>query len=253
MDMYPTINIVIKYFFEYSFIICIDKTDSTRHNIFEHIFIYLNQRRGLYFMKVMEIIFVVTLFMLYLILWKVKQINQIKHSGIDPKVIAASTSNVQKYMNQLTKTLMAYTLIIVVLHSLPIQFGSLFSRVEAMSSVLFDIVGYLTGLAGLSICLYAQVKMGSSWRVGIDEKIKTDLITTGLYKYIRNPTYLGLFMLNIGVWLIWPTWTIFLFNIIFILFLDIQVRCEEDYLHSVHGDEYDEYKKRTKRYIPFIY
>lgn len=204
-------------------------------------------------MKVMEVVFVVILFLLYLILWKVKQINQIKHSGIDPKVMAASTSNVQRYMDHLMNILTAYALIIILLHSIQIQFGSLFSRIEAINSVLFDIIGFLTGLAGLSICLYAQIKMGNSWRVGIDEKIKTDLITTGLYEYIRNPTYLGLFMLNIGVWLIWPTWTIFLLNIVFILFLDIQVRCEEDYLYSVHGAKYDEYKKRTKRYIPFVY
>lgn len=204
-------------------------------------------------MQVIEIIFVATLFLLYLGLWKVKQVNQIKHSGIDPKVMTNSTSSIQKYMNQLMNILTAYAFIIIILHSLQIQIGSLFGRIEAISSVLFDIIGFLTGLAGLSLCLYAQVKMGNSWRVGIDEKVKTDLITTGLYKYIRNPTYLGLFILNIGVWLIWPTWTIFLLNIIFILFLDIQVRCEEDYLYSVHGNKYVEYKKRTKRYIPFVY
>lgn len=204
-------------------------------------------------MQIIEIIFVATLFLLYLGLWKVKQVNQIKHFGIDPKVMANSTSSIQKYMDQLINFLTAYAIIIIILHSLQIQIGSLFGRIEAISSVLFDIIGFLTGLAGLSLCLYAQVKMGNSWRVGIDEKVKTDLITTGLYKYIRNPTYLGLFMLNIGVWLVWPTWTIFLLNIIFILFLDIQVRCEEDYLYSIHGNKYIEYKKRTKRYLPFIY
>ncbi|RCX16339.1 protein-S-isoprenylcysteine O-methyltransferase Ste14 [Anaerobacterium chartisolvens] len=204
-------------------------------------------------MNIIEIVFVVTLFIFYTVLWKVKQMRQIKRSGINPGVMAASSSNVQKYMDKLTKVLTVYTLIIIVLHSLQIQLGSLFNRIEALSCVWFDIAGYLTGLAGLSICLYAQLKMGSSWRVGIDERVKTDLVTTGLYKYIRNPTYLGLFMLNIGVWLIWPTFSIFLLNIVFILFLDIQVRCEEDHLYSVHGNSYDEYKKRTKRYIPFIY
>ena len=139
------------------------------------------------------------------------------------------------------------------MHSIQVQVGTLFSRIEIINSSTFDIIGFLTGLTGLSLCLYAQVKMGSSWRVGIDEKVKTDLITTGLYKYIRNPTYLGLFVLNIGVWLIWPTWTIFILNFVFILFLDIQVRCEEDYLYAIHGEKYGDYKKRTKRYIPFVY
>lgn len=203
-------------------------------------------------MQIVECIFVITLFLLYLGLWKVKQVNQMKDTGIDPKVMADSTSSIQKYMNQLMNILTAYAILIIILHSIQVQVGTLFSRIEAISSLLFDIIGFLIGLIGLSLCLYAQVKMGSSWRVGIDEKVKTDLITTGLYKYIRNPTYLGLFVLNIGVWLIWPTWTIFLLNFVFIIFLDIQVRCEEDYLYSIHGEKYVEYKKRTGRYIPFI-
>ncbi|MCX8074332.1 MAG: DUF1295 domain-containing protein [Clostridia bacterium] len=204
-------------------------------------------------MEIIEIIFVVTLFLLYLMLWKVKQVTQIKATGINPKVMAASTLSIQKYMNQLMNILTAYAVIVIILHSIQFQIGSLFSRIETINSIIYDALGFLTGLAGLSFCLYAQVKMGSSWRVGIDEKVKTDLITTGLYKYIRNPTYLGLFMLNIGVWLIWPTWTIFLLNLIFILFLDIQVRCEEDYLYKIHGNKYSKYKKSTKRYLPFVY
>ncbi|HHV30397.1 methyltransferase family protein [Acetivibrio mesophilus] len=204
-------------------------------------------------MNVIETIFVVTLYLLYLGLWRIKQVDQKRQTGIDPNVMAKSTSNVQKYMNHLSNILMAYAVLIIAFHSIQLQVGSLFSRIGVINVLLFDAIGFLTGVTGLSFCLYAQLKMGSSWRVGIDEKVKTDLITTGLYKYIRNPTYLGLFLLNIGVWLIWPTWTVFLFNLVFILFLDIQVRCEEDYLSSIHGIKYIEYKKRTKRYIPFLY
>lgn len=204
-------------------------------------------------MIVIETAFVVTLFLIYLGLWKIKQIIQKKNTGIDPKVMAGSTSSIQKYMNQLMNVLTAYAVIIIILHAVQLQAGSLFSRIECMNLMIFDIIGFVTGLIGLSFCLYAQIKMGSSWRVGIDEKVKTDLVTTGLFKYIRNPTYLGLFILNIGVWLIWPTWTMFLLNFIFVLFLDIQVRCEEDYLLSLHGIKYTEYTESTKRYIPFLY
>lgn len=116
-----------------------------------------------------------------------------------------------------------------------------------------DAFGFFAGLMGLSLCAYAQHKMGKSWRVGIDEESTTDLITTGVYKFIRNPTYLGLFILIAGVWLIWPTWTVFVLYLLFLLLLEIQVRCEEDYLTVTHGDEYLEYKLKTKRYIPFIY
>lgn len=200
-----------------------------------------------------EAIFVTTLFLLYLIMWKVKRLNQIKVTGEDPEVLSKSKSGVQRYMNFLLKALTAYAALIIVLHSFNIQYRSAFSRFAPFNPTYFDFIGFFIGLAGLSICLYAQIKMGNSWRVGIDETNETDLVTTGLYRFIRNPTYFGLFILNFGVWLIWPTWTIFIFNLIFVLTLEFQVRCEEDFLYSKHGNKYSEYVKRTKRYIPYIY
>ncbi|ATW28512.1 hypothetical protein DCMF_10135 [Candidatus Formimonas warabiya] len=182
-----------------------------------------------------------------------KRNNQIRSTGIDPEVMKSSESNVQKFMNQLLRILTAYACIIFIVHATGYQFASMFSRFEPLNNLSFDIGGFLIGIWGLSLCAYAQIKMGKSWRVGIDEKVKTNLITSGLYKFIRNPTYLGLFILNIGVWVIWPTWTIFLLNLMFVIILEIQVRCEEDFLTKVHGQQYMEYKSRTKRYIPFIY
>lgn len=200
-----------------------------------------------------EAIFVVVLYLLYFTLWKVKKANLKRTSGIDPDVMGKSTSNVQKFMGQLTIFITIYATIIVILHSVNFQFASMFSRFVPLETFYFNIIGFVLGLAGLSLCLYAQIKMNNSWRVGIDENVKTELVTTGLYRYIRNPTYLGLFILNFGIWIIWPTWTIFLLNLLFVMFLEIQVRCEEDFLYKVHGEKYIEYKKKTKRYIPFLY
>lgn len=201
----------------------------------------------------LEVVFVVSLFLLYILLWKAKKIQQKRLTGIDPEVMAKSTSNIQQFMSNFANILTMYAAIMIPVHAVNLQWASLFSRYQTFSSPLVDVIGFIIGLAGLTFCLYAQLKMGSSWRVGIDEKVKTELITTGLYKWIRNPTYLGLFLLNFGVWLIWPTWMFFLLNLLFYLFLEIQVRCEEDYLSSVHGQPYVEYKKKTKRYLPFIY
>jgi protein-S-isoprenylcysteine O-methyltransferase Ste14 len=200
-----------------------------------------------------ETIFVISLFLIFLLLWGIKRARQKKLTGVDPLVMSKSTSNVQVFMAHYSDLLMIYAAVIILAHSINIQAGSLFSRADLFSSLIFDLSGFAAGLIGLALCLYAQLKMGESWRVGIDEKIKTQLITTGLYKFIRNPTYLGIILLNIGVWLIWPTWTIFLLNVLFTLFLEIQVRCEEDYLILIHGEQYMEYKKRTKRYLPYVY
>ena len=95
--------------------------------------------------------------------------------------------------------------------------------------------------------------MKNSWRVGIDESSKEELITSGLFRLVRNPTYLGLFLLNFGVWIIWPTHLVSYLNIVFVLLFEIQVRCEEDFLEKLYGEEYLQYKKNSYRYLPFIY
>ncbi|HNR90751.1 MAG TPA: isoprenylcysteine carboxylmethyltransferase family protein [Spirochaetota bacterium] len=201
----------------------------------------------------MELILVVLLFLGYMSLWGVKRRMQKKSSGIDPEVIGSSTTPSQRFFNAMTKVLTAYIVFMMAAHASGIQYYSLFSRFVPLERTVVDIVGFLLGSIGLALCGYAQIKMGLSWRVGIDEERRTALVTTGLYRYIRNPTYLGLFILCAGVWLIWPTWTIALFGLVFYLMLEVQVRCEEEFLLRVHGEFYREYLQDTKRYIPKIY
>ena len=201
----------------------------------------------------METISVVLLFLGYMTLWRVKRRMQKKASGIDPEVIGKSTTPSQRFFNTMTKVLTAYIIFMIALHASGIQYYSLFSRFVPLERTAVDMAGFLLGIIGLSLCGYAQIKMGASWRVGIDDERRTDLVTTGLYRYIRNPTYLGLYILSTGVWLIWPTWTIAIFGLFFYLMLEVQVRCEEDFLEKVHGEKYREYLQRTKRYIPKVY
>jgi len=41
------------------------------------------------------------------------------------------------------------------------------------------------------VFLLAMISIETSWRVGIDKKIKTELVTSGTYKYSRNPAFVG--------------------------------------------------------------
>ncbi len=196
---------------------------------------------------------VIPLFFIYWLLWKIKKWILVKTSGIDPEVFKNSKSSLQRYLGAMLNLLTVYVILIIITHTANFQIYSLFARFELLDGSFFKFAGFGAGIIGLSVCLYAQIKMGQSWRVGIDENEKTVLVQSGIYKFIRNPTYLGLFVLNLGVWLIWPTWTVFIFNLLFIYTLEIQVRCEEDFLETVHGENFIQYKKHTKRYVPWIY
>ncbi len=201
----------------------------------------------------METIYVVVLFLAYAGLWAFKRRGQMKSTGVDPDVLGAATSSVQVFFAHATTVLTGAMVFLITAHGSGIQYFSLFSRFPLLDGPVYDHAGFLAGIAGLALCFIAQRQMKTSWRVGIDERTRTDLVDTGLYRFIRNPTYLGLFLVCAGTWIIWPTWTIALFGIVFYLLLEVQVRCEEDFLLRTHGDMYRAYMEETKRYIPGIY
>jgi len=95
--------------------------------------------------------------------------------------------------------------------------------------------------------------MGSAWRVGIDTERRTALVTTGIYRRVRNPTYLGLHLVNLGLWVIWPTTLVASFAVLFLIVMDLQVRAEEEFLLSTHGERYKSYAATTWRYVPMVY
>lgn len=200
-----------------------------------------------------ETIFAGSLFLGYAFLWLVKRRAMKKNYGLDPHVMGVSLSNLQIYFNGLTKILTAYLLVLIPIHALGIQWHGLFSRFAPLDRGGVDLFGFSLGIAGLGLCGYAQVKMGRSWRVGIDPGRQENLVTTGLYRFVRNPTYTGLMLVCAGLWMIWPTVSVAAFVGVFVLFMEVQTRCEEDFLITQHGDLYRNYKEKTKRYIPYIY
>jgi protein-S-isoprenylcysteine O-methyltransferase Ste14 len=95
----------------------------------------------------------------------------------------------------------------------------------------------------------AQVQMKNSWRIGIDSKTKTELITHGLFRFSRNPIFLGMMVSLIGFFLAFPTVIAFIFSLMGCILMQIQIRLEEEYLQKQHGQAYLTYKKRVGRML----
>lgn len=91
--------------------------------------------------------------------------------------------------------------------------------------------------------------MKTSWRVGIDELSNDSLITNGIYKFSRNPAFLGFDLTYIGMCFVFSNPVIILFAIILIWMFDNQIIMEEEYLERKYKEQYVEYKKHTKRYF----
>lgn len=109
--------------------------------------------------------------------------------------------------------------------------------------------GILTGFLGDIIFGIAVYTMRDSWRAGIPEEGKTEMITAGIYGYSRNPAFLGFYFLYISVLLVYFNPALLIATVITIAVFHLQVLQEEKYLESVFGEKYTVYKKTVFRYL----
>jgi protein-S-isoprenylcysteine O-methyltransferase Ste14 len=80
----------------------------------------------------------------------------------------------------------------------------------------------------------------------------TQLVMIGAYRYIRHPLYCSLLSGGIGAFLKAPSVLGFLLFTFVFIFAFMTAKVEEEYNIEKFGDEYLEYKKITKMFVPFL-
>jgi protein-S-isoprenylcysteine O-methyltransferase Ste14 len=79
------------------------------------------------------------------------------------------------------------------------------------------------------------------------------LVTSGLYGIIRHPSYLGLFVLMLGWGLAFRSGVGVVLAVLSLAVLLARIQAEERLLSETFGAEYDAYRARTWRLIPYVY
>ncbi len=139
--------------------------------------------------------------------------------------------------------------------------GSVVAPILAMAGVersiagpsrALDVVAVAALLAGCGVLTWSQGAMGASWRIGVDGAERTDLVTGGPFRLVRNPIFSGLLLSAAGFALLLPTVTAIASFALLVLAIELQVRAvEEPYLRRVHGASYLAYGSRVGRFVPF--
>lgn len=112
------------------------------------------------------------------------------------------------------------------------------------------IAGVCMGLAGVVVFAVSVLTMHDSWRAGVPETDKTELITGGIYQISRNPAFLGFDLVYTGMTLIFFNWFLFSVSVIAVIMIHLQiVNVEENFLLEAFGDDYLDYTKKVCRYI----
>jgi protein-S-isoprenylcysteine O-methyltransferase Ste14 len=81
----------------------------------------------------------------------------------------------------------------------------------------------------------------------------TALVTTGIYHYIRHPLYSSLLLLAWGIFFKLPSLLGGILIVITTIFLVLTAKADEAECIQFFGDEYRDYMKKTKMFIPFLF
>jgi protein-S-isoprenylcysteine O-methyltransferase Ste14 len=104
-------------------------------------------------------------------------------------------------------------------------------------------------VAGAAMAL-AQSDLGASWRIGIEDDARPGLVTSGLYRFSRNPIFSFMLAAILGLALTMPTLLSLLLFKAAVWIVVVQVAREEEYLSRAYGAAYAAYASRVGRFFP---
>lgn len=110
-------------------------------------------------------------------------------------------------------------------------------------------IGSVLIALGLITSTVASLTLKKSWRIGVNENEKTELITNGIYKFSRNPYFLSYDFVLIGMVFCLGSPFLILPVLITIMLFHLMILKEENYLENKHQENYLRYKSEVRRYF----
>ena len=103
---------------------------------------------------------------------------------------------------------------------------------------VWQVTGTVLLFRGIALLVVAQLNLGASWRIGIEEGSRPGLVTSGFYRFCRNPIFFAILVLLTGYTLLLPTqlWFVLLAG----AFIGIrqQILTEEAFLGRAYGEAF---------------
>jgi protein-S-isoprenylcysteine O-methyltransferase Ste14 len=143
------------------------------------------------------------------------------------------------------------------------DFTAEFNKMEKSALISAHIIYLLS----LIYSIFVPLKLGTAWfyaglpiyllgliayamvLVGFATTPPDKLITTGIYRYSRNPMQLSHFPIFLGVGIATASWIFLLISVLFVLMLLLWINAEERHCLKFYGDAYRDYMGKTPKYL----
>lgn len=171
-----------------------------------------------------------------------------RQTGINPYALGR-TDNAHDFIGKLFRAALATILATVLLYAFLPSVYTYLMPVEWLQHPQIVLAGIILLFASLLWIIVAQAQMGASWRIGIDSEHATQLVQHGVFRWSRNPIFLGMRLTLFGLFLVLPSAATFALLLVSEALIQIQVRLEEEHLLRLHGASYRNYQERTRRWL----
>jgi protein-S-isoprenylcysteine O-methyltransferase Ste14 len=110
--------------------------------------------------------------------------------------------------------------------------------------------GAAIGLAAALFVHWTLETLGKNLTDTVALQVGHTLVTSGPYRWVRHPYYVGFLLLVLATFLLTQNWFIGLVGLLVFILLAVRTPTEERKLVERFGDEYRHYMARTGRFIP---
>jgi protein-S-isoprenylcysteine O-methyltransferase Ste14 len=114
------------------------------------------------------------------------------------------------------------------------------------------VLGVTLTILGLGFSAWSRYHLGKNWSSFVRIRKDHQLITTGPYRYVRNPMYTGMLLAFVGAAIAIGEMLILPAFIIGFVSIWLKIKAEEELLQETFGEEYATYCRSVKALIPAI-
>ena len=115
-----------------------------------------------------------------------------------------------------------------------------------------SIIGMALIIIGLIVMIVGQATLWRNYSGTVVIRVDHQLVTHGIYRFTRNPMYLGLIMVLTGLPVYAASLYGFIASLVLIPIILDRIKLEEKLLSEEFQDAYQSYKETTRKLIPFI-